>query len=55
MEPNATSDRSRPVRGDTGNVGFDPHRARRRTPFDYAMVALALAVCAGLVVWALVG
>jgi len=43
------------IRGDTYGMGFDPHRAQRRSPFDYVMVGVALAVCVGLVVWALVG
>ena len=40
---------------DTGGVGFDPQRRHVRTPLDYALVAAALAICLGLVVWAIVG
>ena len=36
-------------------VGFNPHRQQRRTPFDYVMVAAALLVCLGLVIWAVIG
>jgi hypothetical protein len=36
-------------------VGFDPHRQRPRTPLDYVLVVAALAICLGLVVWAVVG
>ncbi len=36
-------------------VGFNPHRQQRRTPFDYVMVAAALLVCLGLVIWAVLG
>jgi hypothetical protein len=36
-------------------VGFDPQRRHVRTPLDYALVAAALAICLGLVVWAIVG
>jgi hypothetical protein len=38
-----------------GAVGFNPQRQHRRSPFDYVMVGAALAVCLGLVVWAVVG
>jgi hypothetical protein len=41
--------------GDTGRVGFNPHRQHRRSPVDYVMVGAALLVCVGLVVWALFG
>jgi hypothetical protein len=41
--------------GDTDRVGFNPQRQHPRTPFDYVMVGAALAVCLGLVVWAVVG
>jgi hypothetical protein len=36
-------------------VGFDPQRRHTRTPLDYVLVAAALAVCLGLVLWAVVG
>jgi hypothetical protein len=36
-------------------VGFNPHRRQRRTSFDYVMVAAALLVCLGLVIWAVIG
>jgi len=41
--------------GNTGIVGFNPHRQQRRSPFDYVMVGAALIVCLGLIVWALFG
>jgi len=34
-------------------VGFNPQH--QRTPFDYVLVVAALAVCLGLVIWAVVG
>jgi len=36
-------------------MGFNPQRQHRRSPFDYVMVGAALAVCLGLVIWAVVG
>lgn len=36
-------------------MGFNPFRPQRRSGFDYVMVAAAVAVCAALVVWAIVG
>jgi len=36
-------------------MGFNPHRQHRRSPLDYVMVAAAVVVCAGLVVWAFFG
>jgi len=36
-------------------MGFNPHRPHRRTNADYVLVAAAIAVCAALVLWALVG
>lgn len=36
-------------------MGFDPTRKHTRTPFDYWYVAVGIAVCIGLVVWALAG
>jgi hypothetical protein len=36
-------------------MGFNPHRVHRRSPADYVMVAAALVVCLGLVLWALFG
>lgn len=41
--------------GDTGQVGFNPHRQHRRSPLDYVMVVAALMTCLGLVIWALFG
>jgi hypothetical protein len=41
--------------GDTGTVGFNPHRQHRRSPLDYIMVVAALATCLGLVIWAFFG
>ncbi len=41
--------------GDTGLVGFNPHRQQRRSPLDYVMVVAALITCVGLVIWALFG
>jgi hypothetical protein len=38
--------------GHTRCMGFNPHRRQRRSPFDYVMVAAALLVCLGLVLWA---
>jgi hypothetical protein len=37
------------------DVGFNPFRQRRRSYADYLMVAAALVICVGLVVWAAVG
>jgi len=36
-------------------VGFNPFRQQRRRSSDYVMVALAFAVIAALLVWALFG
>jgi hypothetical protein len=36
-------------------VGLNPYRKFRATPADYALVASALLVSFGLLVWALVG
>jgi hypothetical protein len=36
-------------------MGFNPFGRSRRSPADYAMVAAALIVCAGLLLWALLG
>jgi len=36
-------------------VGFNPHRRQRRSPFDVVMVGAALAICIGLLLWALFG
>jgi len=36
-------------------MGFNPHRTHRRSPFDYVMVAAALVICLGLVLWAVLG
>jgi len=40
--------------GNTAAVGFNPFRQRRSTA-DYLMVAVALAICVALVVWAAAG
>lgn len=44
-----------PTLGDTGPVGFNPHRQHRRSTLDYVLVAAALAICLGLVTWAVIG
>jgi len=36
-------------------MGFDPHRKFRAKPVDYAMVAVALLVVVGLVLWTALG
>jgi hypothetical protein len=36
-------------------VGFNPQHRHRRTSFDYVMVAAALVICVGLVIWAVLG
>lgn len=36
-------------------MGFNPHRQTRKGPADVVLVAVALAVCVALVVWALLG
>jgi hypothetical protein len=36
-------------------MGFNPYRKFRARPADYAMVAVALVVMLGLVVWAFIG
>jgi hypothetical protein len=36
-------------------VGFDPQRRHVRTPVDYVLVGAALAICVGLVLWAVLG
>jgi hypothetical protein len=33
-------------------MGFNPHRRQRRSPVDDGLVAAALLVCLGLVLWA---
>jgi len=33
-------------------VGFNPFRQHRRSPFDYVLVAAALVIALGLVLWA---
>ncbi len=33
-------------------VGFDPHRKYKATPLDYAVIASAFVIIAGLVAWA---
>jgi hypothetical protein len=36
-------------------MGLNPFRQQRRSNADYLMVAVALAVCAALVLWAFLG
>jgi len=36
-------------------MGFNPHRAQRRSYWDYLFVASALIACAAVVVWAALG
>jgi hypothetical protein len=36
-------------------MGFNPHAKTRKGPADYLMVVAALAVCLGLLAWALLG
>lgn len=36
-------------------MGFNPHEKYRASTFDYVIVALAIAVCLGLVAWGLLG
>jgi hypothetical protein len=36
-------------------MGFNPYRKFRARPADYAMVAIALVVMVGLVIWAVAG
>jgi hypothetical protein len=36
-------------------MGFDPHRAQRRSPLDYVLVAACLVIVAALVAWAFLG
>jgi hypothetical protein len=36
-------------------VGLNPFRQHRRSPADYLMVAVAVAVCLALVLWAALG
>lgn len=36
-------------------MGYNPYRKYRARPADYVMVVLALAIAAGLVVWAFLG
>lgn len=36
-------------------MGLNPFRQHRRSPADYALVAVALVVCALLVAWAALG
>lgn len=36
-------------------MGFNPHHRHRRSTADYVMVAAALVVCVGLLVWAFLG
>lgn len=42
-------------RGDTGSMGFNPHRQHRRSNLDYALVAATVLICVVLVAWALFG
>jgi|MGYP001457215418 hypothetical protein len=36
-------------------MGFNPHLKSDKTPADYLLVAVALIVCAGLVIWGILG
>jgi len=36
-------------------MGFNPYRKFRAKPADYALVAIAMLVAVGLVVWAFLG
>jgi hypothetical protein len=36
-------------------MGFNPHRKYKATPFDYAVVVVALLICVALVTWAIAG
>lgn len=36
-------------------MGFNPNRTYQRRTSDYVMVAAALVICVGAVVWALLG
>jgi hypothetical protein len=36
-------------------MGFNPHRVQRRSSWDLVFVGAAIVVCAGLVLWALLG
>ncbi len=44
-----------PPFGHTGAMGFNPHLKSDKTPADYLLVAVALIVCTGLVVWGILG
>lgn len=44
-----------PPFGHTGAMGFNPHLKSDKTPADYLLVAVALIVCAGLVIWGILG
>ena len=39
----------------TGSMGFDPTRKHRKSPLDYVFVGVGVALCIGLVAWALFG
>ena len=41
--------------GQTGTMGFNPHIKSDKTPDDYLLVVVALIVCAGLVIWGILG
>ncbi len=55
--PHRAIDRCRCVAGgcDTDPMGFNPEHQHRRSPWDVVIVGAALAVCAGLVLWACFG
>lgn len=36
-------------------MGFNPHQKTDKKPADFLLVAAALAVCIGLVLWGLLG
>lgn len=51
-EDHRTEDLRQERPGDTGDMGFNPFRARRRSPADYLYVAAGLILTLALVLWA---
>ena len=41
--------------GHTGGMGLNPHLKTDKTPADFILVAVALIVCVGLVIWGIFG
>lgn len=41
--------------GNTGHMGFNPHRKQKRRPSDIIFVVAALVVASALVAWAFLG